>query len=175
VALETARHDPAFSRIALYDPGVSIAGSIPTGWMAGYARQLAQGDSAGAFATFLAGMGPAYLRYLPRWYLKLLLPMIMPAGERARIFGLLTENLREHQEVARLDNTFEHYRDLAATVLLMTGGKHQSARAKRSMRQLAGVIPRVETRDFPRLDHFGIDQHAPREVAAVVADFLLRP
>ena len=35
------------------------------------------------------------------------------------------------------------------------------------------VLPHSETREFSRLDHFGIDQKAPQEVArAVSASFL---
>ncbi len=33
VALEVARNNTAFTKIAVYEPGVSIDGSMPTGWM----------------------------------------------------------------------------------------------------------------------------------------------
>jgi pimeloyl-ACP methyl ester carboxylesterase len=35
VALEVARNNKAFSKIAVYEPGVSIDGSMPTAWMPG--------------------------------------------------------------------------------------------------------------------------------------------
>jgi len=42
VALEVARNNQAFSRIAVYEPGVSIEGSMPTAWMPGYEQKLAR-------------------------------------------------------------------------------------------------------------------------------------
>src|SRR5579875_149138 len=42
VALEVARNNPAFTKIAVYEPGVSIDGSIPKGWIPGYEKKLAE-------------------------------------------------------------------------------------------------------------------------------------
>jgi pimeloyl-ACP methyl ester carboxylesterase len=42
VALEVARNSKAFRKLAVYEPGVSIDGSMPTAWMPGYAKQLAE-------------------------------------------------------------------------------------------------------------------------------------
>jgi len=41
-ALEVARNNKAFSKIAVYEPGVSIDGSMPTAWMSGYEKKLAE-------------------------------------------------------------------------------------------------------------------------------------
>jgi hypothetical protein len=42
-----------------------------------------------------------------------------------------------------------------------------------SYRQLAGVMPATTLREFPRLDHFGINEGAPQVVGRAVAEFLL--
>ncbi len=98
-----------------------------------------------------------------------------PEGqERKLIFNLLHENLREHQEVARLDNSYENYRDIAAEVLLMYGGKGNTAWIHMSMERLTAILPQSEMMEFPRLDHFGIDKKAPREVARVVIAYFLK-
>lgn len=47
VALEAARRDPAVRRIAVYEPGVSVDGLIPTGWMAGVRRPAVAGAEPG--------------------------------------------------------------------------------------------------------------------------------
>jgi pimeloyl-ACP methyl ester carboxylesterase len=75
--------------------------------------------------------------------------------------------------VARLDNSYENYQEISAGVLLMYGGKDYTAH-ERSMKRLAAVFPRSETQEFPKLDHFGIDKKAPREVAEAVCAYFLK-
>jgi pimeloyl-ACP methyl ester carboxylesterase len=173
VALEVARNNPLLTKIAVYEPGVSIDGSIPMGWIPGYEKKLAEKNYAGAFVEFLIGLGPERIRKIPHWYMKLLLPLIMSSHERKQRLGLLQENLREHQEVARLDNSYENYQEISAGVLLMYGGKDYTAH-ERSMKRLAAVFPRSETKEFPKLDHLGIDKKAPREVAEAVCAYFLK-
>ncbi len=173
VGLEVARNNPLLTKIAVYEPGVSIDGSISMGWIPGYEKKLAEKNYAGAFVEYIIGMGPERIRNIPQWYMKLLLPLIMSSHERKQRLGLLQENLREHQEVARLDNSYENYQEISAGVLLMYGGKEYTAH-ERSMKRLAAVFPRSETKEFPKLDHFGIDKKAPREVAEAVCAYFLK-
>src|SRR5437763_337674 len=79
-----------------------------------------------AFVEFVLGVGPERPRRTPHWLMKLLLRLLLSAHERHQMLSLLPENLREHQEVARLDSSFENYREIAADVLLMHGGKSQT-------------------------------------------------
>jgi pimeloyl-ACP methyl ester carboxylesterase len=174
VALEVARSNPSFTKIAVYEPGVSIDGSIPMGWMPGYKQKLAKKDYAGAFVEFIIGLGPESIRKIPHWYMKLLLPFIMSSHERKQRLSLLHECLREHQEVARLDSSYANYREIAADVLLMYGGKSNASWVNLSMERLAAVLPRSETKEFPKLNHFGIDQKAPQEVARAVSAYFLK-
>ena len=78
------------------------------------------------------------------------------------------------KEVARLDSSYENYREIAADVLLMYGGKSNTAWVDLSMERLAVILPRSETKEFPKLDHFGIDKKAPREVAQAVSAYFLK-
>jgi hypothetical protein len=41
------------------------------------------------------------------------------------------------------------------------------------MERLAAILPHSVTKEFPKLDHFGIERTAPREVAKAVSDFFL--
>jgi pimeloyl-ACP methyl ester carboxylesterase len=52
VASEVGRDNPAFTRIAVYEPGVSIAGSMPVAWMPGYEKKLAAGRRIDALVEF---------------------------------------------------------------------------------------------------------------------------
>ncbi len=141
VALEVARHNQSLSKIAVYEPGVPIGGSIPTDWMPGYEKKLAEKKYVDAFVEFSLGAGPERARNTPPWLMKLLLPLFISSHQRQHMFELVHENLREHREQARLDTTY---------------------------------TPRSETKEFPKLDHFGIDKKAPREVAKAVSEYFLK-
>src|SRR2546425_3505958 len=156
VALEVARNNPSLTKLAVYEPGVSIDGSIPMDWMPGYEKKLAEKKYLDAFVEFLLSVGPLRARKTPPWLMKLLLPLFLSARERKQRLGLLHECLREHQEEARLDSSYGNYREIAAGVLLMYGGKSDLPWVHPAMERLAAVLPRSETKAFPRLDHFGI-------------------
>lgn len=174
VALEVARSNPSFAKIAVYEPGVSIEGSIPMGWIPGYQQKLAAHKELDAFVEFLISVGPDRGRTTPPWLMKLLLLVFMNPRERKQRLGLLREGLREHQEVARLDSSYENYRAISADVLLMYGGKSDSRWARLAMERLAAVLPHSETQVFPKLDHLGIDQKSPQEVARAVSAFFIK-
>ena len=174
VALEVARNNPSLTKLAVYEPGVSIDRSISMDWMPGYEKKLAEKKYADAFVEFVIGTGPERARQTPPWLMKLLLPLFLSSHERQQMLGLLHENLREHQEVARLDSSYENYREIAADVLFMYGGKSQIKWVDLAMERLAAVLPQSETQEFPKLDHFGIDKKAPQEVARAVCDYFLK-
>jgi pimeloyl-ACP methyl ester carboxylesterase len=174
VALEVARNNSTFTKVAVYEPGVSIDGSIPTNWMPGYEQKLAEKKDMDAFIEFIKSTGPRAARRVPSWYMKLLMPIILGSHEQKTILSLLLENLREHKEVARLNNSYENYRQISAGVLLMHGGKAYAPQADSRMKRLAAVFSHSETREFPKLDHFGIDKGNPREVARVVSEYFLK-
>ena len=56
----------------------------------------------------------------------------------------------------------------------MYGGKSDSTWVDLAMERLAAVLPRSETQVFPKLNHFGIDKKAPREVAKAVSAYFLK-
>ncbi len=174
VALEVARNNPSLTKVAVYEPGVSLDGSIPMDWMPGYEKKLAEKKYLDAFVEFSLGVGPERARNTPPWLMKLLFPLFLSSHERKLMLGLLPENLREHHEVARLDSSYENYREIAADVLLMYGGKSNATWVDLSMERLAVVLPRSETKEFPKLDHFGIDKKASREVAKAVSAYFLK-
>lgn len=174
VALEVARNNPLFTKIAVYEPGVSIAGSIPMGWMPGYEKKLAEKKYLDAFVEFSLSVGPERARNTPPWLMKLILPLFLSAQERQHMFTLLHEGLREHREVARLDSSYENYREISAEVLLMYGGKSDVQWVNLLVERLTTVLPQSHTQQFPKLDHFGIDKKGPQEVARAVSTHFLK-
>jgi pimeloyl-ACP methyl ester carboxylesterase len=172
VALEVARDNAAITKVAVYEPGVSIAGSMPTHWMAGYEQKLAEHKPVDAFVEFTLADAPPRIRKMPRWLMKLIVLGLVSCSSRYRqMLGLLPQNLREWREIARLDNSYEHYRDITAGVLLMYGGRSDSVAVDLVIKRLPSILARSETKEFPKLDHFGIERTAPREVAKAVSDY----
>jgi hypothetical protein len=90
------------------------------------------------------------------------------------MLDLLPQNLREWREIVRLDDTCGNYREVAAGVLLMYGGKSKSRAVDLTAERLPRAVPDCEIKEFPKLDHFGIERTAPREVAAAVAAYFLK-
>jgi len=175
VALEVARNNDVFTKIAVYEPGVSIDGSMPTDWMPGYEKKLAEKREVDAFVEFVLADAPPRIARTPPWLMKLLVTFLVSFSEWFRqMLGLLNQNLREWREIARLDSSYQNYREIAAGVLLMYGGKSDSKAVDLAMERLAATLPHSETREFPRLDHFGIERTAPREVAKAISDFFLK-
>ncbi|SMB84159.1 alpha/beta fold hydrolase [Deinococcus hopiensis] len=174
IALEAARTQRLFSRIATYEPGVSIGGSINMNWIHTYQQKLLQGKSLDAFVEFIRGTGPKRAQRTPSWLMKFLLPRLVKPDELRELLSLLPENLREHQALAALDSTHHHYRDVAAEVLLLRGGRDPLDWVEPTIRQLSEVLLHAEVQVYPTLDHFGLDKGAPEEVARTVGHFFLR-
>jgi len=171
IALEVACHNDTFQKIAVYEPGVSIDGSISMDWVPGYEQKLAAKKDFDAFVEFSRATGPDRARKVPHWLMKRLLRLFISADERRQMLGLLPENLREHREVARLDSTYQNYRAISAEVLLMYGGKSGSKWVTTAVEHLAAILPRASTNGFPALDHFGLEKGGAREVAAAVSEY----
>jgi pimeloyl-ACP methyl ester carboxylesterase len=175
IALEVARNNTAFRRIAVYEPGVSIDGSMPTAWMPGYEKKLSEKRNVDALVEFTLADAPPRIQKTPRWLMKLLLLALVSCSRQYRqMLDLLDQNLREWREIARLDGRCERYRDIAGGVLLMYGGRSDSKAVTLATERLAAILPHSVTKEFPELDHFGIERTAPREVARAVSDYFLR-
>ena len=80
VALEVARNNTDLTKIAVYEPGVSIDGSIPMDWMPGYEKKLAEKQYLDAFVEFSTGAGPERARKTPHWLMKLVNQIVFTAG-----------------------------------------------------------------------------------------------
>ena len=176
IALEAARRSTVFSDVVVYEPGVSIAGSIPLGWIARYRALLAAGDARGAFAAMVRGAGgaPPALERMPLWYVKLMLRLFIRGARWREIDALLEAGLAEHEQVAALDErTVDRYRDVTARVVLLGGGKSRSHLTTTLFRQLTASIPNCTSEIIAGLDHTAPDEKAPDLVAERVRHQLI--
>lgn len=155
VALETARHQPIFDELFVYEPGVSLRGQIATDWLDGYERRLAEGDRRGAFAWMVKNgdfAGP--LASLPLWAVSLLLRGAVRDPQWQRMDPLLEAALVEHRILGALDApTPERFATITADTLLMGGSKSPDAFTGPMLRELATAIPRSTVAVLPGLGH----------------------
>jgi pimeloyl-ACP methyl ester carboxylesterase len=169
IVLETVRRVDGFSKVAVYEPGMSIDGSINMDWVPECQAQLDQGMASKAFITFIHGVNPAS-RSAPRWLMRIILWCMMKPEELQQKQSLLHTTIVEHAELARLDNTYLQYRDIGAKVLLLVGKDVQPANPGWVATKLLPVLQDAAYTSFPKLDHLG-PERSPKEVAAVVSKF----
>jgi pimeloyl-ACP methyl ester carboxylesterase len=172
VALEAARRGRSLSHVAVYEPGVSLAGSVPTDWIPLYRELLARGDRRGAFACFVKGSGhaPTVLARMPLGYVKLVLRLAMGLGQWERIEPLLEANLAEHEEVRRLAGTAGTYGRIDARVLLLAGARSPDA-GRLALESLERALPDARLRVLDGLGHDAPEVRAPRLVAEQLGAF----
>lgn len=174
VALETAYSFQSFSKMALYEPGVSINTlQSDWDWMIEYENAMNQNDSRRAFASFVQGAGHTPLTRMPKWYAKFILRMMVRGDQWNKIEKLLPENLNEHKEVRCLDWTFENYKQIDADMLLISGEKSPET-IHEMIQVLDNTISKAQTLVLPKLNHLSPQNESTTvEVAKHVKEYFL--
>ena len=175
VALEAARRTGLFSDVVVYEPGVSIGGSVPVGWLPRYRELLAAGKTRAAFACFVRGSGsaPRPIAMMPTWYLRTVLRIMVRKEQWQRMEPLLGACAAEHEQEARLDDgTADRYRSIEARVLLLGGSKSSASLTTELLPALQQVIRDSTVEILDGLDHFAPDEKAPAVVAERLRQFL---
>jgi pimeloyl-ACP methyl ester carboxylesterase len=172
VVLETAREHPVFDELCLYEPGVSIAGSLHSAWLDGYEQFLQRGDRRGAFAWMVkhAGFAPRALAALPLWYVKGVLRLAIRRSRWESIEGLLQANLIEQRIVAARDAPdAARFSTVSADTHLFGGAKSPDAVSRRLLPELADVIPRADVQILRGLGHPAPENEPSRLAKAILA------
>jgi pimeloyl-ACP methyl ester carboxylesterase len=172
IALEGARHSGVFSQVVVYEPGVSVRGSIPLAWIPHYRELLAAGDRRGAFASMVRqhGFAPLQLGRLPLPLVRLILRLVVRRKRWQELCPLLEANLAEHEQVARLDDgTLDRYSSISARVLLLGGQKSPRFITTDLFAALQGTILNADAHIIDGLDHL-----APEESPDLVAELVRR-
>ncbi|WP_214103407.1 alpha/beta fold hydrolase [Acrocarpospora catenulata] len=170
VALRAACGNPAFDAVAVYEPGVSVGGSIPVDWIDRARREVAEGADFESFITFVRGVNPDQSGRVPRWLLRIILRHAIPPAEMRQKRELMPQAISEHAEVGRFDHRLADYREITAATLIMRGRGRETARQAVALTQLTETIPRSETATFRTLDHFAPEKK-PSEIANAVLRF----
>jgi pimeloyl-ACP methyl ester carboxylesterase len=156
VVLETARRQPIFDELFVYEPGVPLRGQLTAGWIDGYERLLDRGDRRGAFAWMVqqAGFAPRPLGVAPMWYVRLMLRIVIREPKWKRLDHLLEANLVEHRLQATLDApTLHRFATITAHTVLMAGTKSPAAISGPLLNELANNIPNSNVEILSGLGH----------------------
>jgi pimeloyl-ACP methyl ester carboxylesterase len=175
IALETGRQTDVFSDVVVYEPGVSVSGSLRVDWMPRYRALLEAGDTRGAFASMVrqSGFAPALLTNMPQWFLRSMLRIGIRGQQWQQVEPLLEPNLAEHDQVARLDDgTLERYRSIGARVLLLGGQQSPPFITTELFDGLTRTIPDSAVEILDGLDHTAPDTKAPGVVAERIREHL---
>ena len=166
VALEAAVEDLP-GKLALYEPGISIRGSLPVEWLPGFEAALGRSDHAGAMAIMIKTLGMLPQgRAVPLWALRAFIRLLSTRGgeDWAGTVECLPTLPSEVREVHRLDSTAERYRSISCDVLVMAG-ESSPAYLRESTRELAAILPHAQLLTFPKLGHNAPDLEAPARIA----------
>lgn len=173
IALEAALDLP-IEKLALYEPAVSIDGSVDFDWLDPLQKAFARSDSAAAFVIFIKGLHLNWMSSLPFWFLYPLARLMLGDEEGREMVALLPTIVWEAKEIQRLDSTHERYHSLSADTLLLHGSK-SPAYLRKILPILTRTIPHVQSIELPGLNHNAPDQEAPELIASELKRFISGP
>src|SRR6202011_4627207 len=84
ICLQAALTLPTVQKVALFEPALSIDGSVATAFLTRYDQEIARGKLAAALVTAMKGaqMGPPIFNVIPRWLLELLTNVLMRSEDK---------------------------------------------------------------------------------------------
>jgi pimeloyl-ACP methyl ester carboxylesterase len=173
VSLNASLGTRSVTRLALYEPPLSVEGSLPLGWTARYEREIAAGKTSSALITAMRGLQagrvasriPHAAAPLMDWMLR---------RERPEPGDVAIRDLVPtfHYDLAIIEETanrLEDYAGVDADVLLI-GGERSPAFLAPSLDVLEKVLPSCHRMNLAGLGHqAAVDQ--PDRVAAVLREF----
>jgi len=168
-----ARAGTRYSRVAVYEPGVSVDGLIPMHWIPRYRSALTRNRPSEALAALTVATGPAHARRLPVPVMRLLLQILMPPARRRAMAPLLEPALHEHEQIARFDNSTTDYHAVTAPTLLLSGARSRLPYVPAAVAALRAALPDVRELDVPGADHFGPNGAMASRIADLLSDFFL--
>ncbi len=149
-------------KIAIYEPGLSVNGSTPLGWVPRFERERMQGKVEAALVTGMLGpqMGPPIMKYIPRPLLVAFTKKLVAqedqngAGEYEAMRALLPTLHHEIRILQTMSGTLEQFRTMQHETLLLNGSK-SPAFQRFSVAALEKVLPHVRRVELPGLGHSG--------------------
>jgi pimeloyl-ACP methyl ester carboxylesterase len=176
IALRTAKACLAVRRLALYEPPLSVRGSVSTAWISRFDREIARGRVAAAVITALKGLqGDPVFAKVPRFLLTPFMTVAFrfvdrPSGDDVSMRALVPTMHFDVEIVMAMADTSAEYAALPAEVLLMEGTRSPSY-LHQALDVLQRILPRCRRVTFTGLGHDGPEDDGQ---PARVGDELLR-
>jgi pimeloyl-ACP methyl ester carboxylesterase len=177
VALRTALATNELQRVAVYEPPLSVDGSVPLAWVPRYTRELDAGRTAAALVTILKGLGTEPLF---QWTPRLVLVPLLTLGARLQrsaqagdvpVSALVPTMRYDLRLIREMADTAKDYAALQARVLLL-GGAKSPAYLGRALDRLSDALPRAERITLAGLGHSGPENDGdPRTVGETLREF----
>lgn len=168
----------SLDKLAVYEPPLSVDGSIATNWLPQMQQALARKKYATAMATIMKSLelsGDA--GKLPKGMLTALIALMMRfrKGEHGESWGqhiisLLPTMATDIQLVRELDSTQQRFRAQHAPTLLLDGAK-TAPHFRLAVQTLAKILPHAQHITLPGLEHSAPNQDAPEVVAKELRKF----
>jgi pimeloyl-ACP methyl ester carboxylesterase len=174
VAVQTALCEPTLlDRLALFEPAVSVDGSLPRSFLPEFRAAIDRGRWARAMTLLLRGLqlGGPFDR-LPLPVATALAGLLLHTAGRSMRRVLPTVPAEAAAGIA-LDGPADRYAPVSTPTLLLTGERGPGSLATAAA-ALATAMPDARHVVLPGVDH-GAPQQAPRLVADALAPFLALP
>jgi pimeloyl-ACP methyl ester carboxylesterase len=177
IALQAALTLSSIRKVAVYEPPLSLHGSVPTSWVKRYERELARGKLASAMITAVKGLKVSRaFTIMPRWVLLPLIALLLRRGKQTlqptdvSLEALIPTGRFDMQLVKDMDATLESFAGMHAEVLLL-GGEKSPIFLRDALSALSQTLPHVKRVEYPDLDHSGPNVTAPERVAGDLRAF----
>ncbi|HMK47782.1 MAG TPA: alpha/beta hydrolase [Methanocella sp.] len=152
ITLEAALRLP-IRKIAVYEPAVSINGSVPTAWYPKFERALRKKNPAAAIALVIKGLRvSSKLNFVPTWALACLMRLAQREEEGRELAKLVYTFPLDMSLVRAQESTYQKYRDIRTDTLLL-GGNKSPAYLLDAVRIIAETVPAAKIATLPGLDH----------------------
>jgi pimeloyl-ACP methyl ester carboxylesterase len=177
IALQAALTLPSLHKVAVYEPPLSVHGSVPTSWLKRYEREVEKGKYASAMITALKGLQINQLfTILPRPFLLLLIMVLRRQEKQAlqpndvSMESLVPTGRLDMQLFHEMENTLKRFGEMRAEVLLL-GGEKSPAYLLDTLAALNQTLPHVRRIQYPGLDHSGPNVTAAERIASDLRAF----
>jgi pimeloyl-ACP methyl ester carboxylesterase len=170
IALNVACRYP-LTKIALYEPPVSVNNSIPFKWLTEFEQLLKEEDYLGAQVCIIKGLQMVKaLTPMPLSQIKALFETHLTKDDVQEKKEILPTVPNEVREVLKLDSKSDQYMEVMADTLLLSGSESPDY-LHQAIRTLESVLPHSETLVFPGLDHISPTE-ATEPIKKVIAQAL---
>jgi pimeloyl-ACP methyl ester carboxylesterase len=168
VALETMlrRPDTPITRLAVYEPAVSLHGTISNEWLPELQLAVAEGRTADGLISIISGLELAgTLKHVPVRMRRAMVKVVMRGTMMSDMEALLPTVHAEVATATGLDSDGAKFAGIATDTLLMAGERGPDY-LRNVVAALADVMPNARLAILPKLTHNAPDLDAPAAVAA---------